>query len=109
MPEEKASSSGAFLPASLMYFCSGQPMHFCCGVDKMVSVYEIWDLRGSGAFAKELVRAVVRNALKEIGEGSETRVLAAFTQQRKFWTMKGEAVDLSVIQFQTTDCFGWRK
>jgi len=33
MPEEKASSSGAFLPASLMYFCSGQPMHFCCGVD----------------------------------------------------------------------------
>jgi len=77
--------------------------------DEMVSVYEIWDLRGSGAFAKELVRAVVRNALKEIGEGSETRVLAAFTQQRKFWTMKGEAVDLSVIQFQTTDCFGWRK
>src|SRR5208283_1039576 len=33
MPEEKAPSSGAFLPASLMYFCSGQPMHFCSGVD----------------------------------------------------------------------------
>jgi hypothetical protein len=33
MPDEKAPSSGAFLPASLMYFCSGQPMHFCCGVD----------------------------------------------------------------------------
>ena len=24
---------GAFLPASLMYFCSGQPMHHCSGVD----------------------------------------------------------------------------
>jgi hypothetical protein len=33
MPEEKAPSSGAFLPASLMYFCSGEPMHFCSGVD----------------------------------------------------------------------------
>ena len=33
MPDEKAPSSGAFLPASLMYFCSGQPMHFCSGVD----------------------------------------------------------------------------
>jgi hypothetical protein len=33
MPEQKAPSSGAFLPASLMYFCSGQPMHFCSGVD----------------------------------------------------------------------------
>ena len=33
MPNEKAPSSGAFLPASLMYFCSGQPMHFCSGVD----------------------------------------------------------------------------
>jgi hypothetical protein len=33
MPEEKAPSSGAFLPASLMYFCSGKPMHFYSGVD----------------------------------------------------------------------------
>ena len=33
MPDEKAPSSGAFLPASLMYFCSGQPMHLCSGVD----------------------------------------------------------------------------
>jgi hypothetical protein len=35
MPDEKAPSSGTFLPASLMYFCSGQPMHFCCGVDNI--------------------------------------------------------------------------
>ena len=34
MPDEKAPSSGAFLPASLMYFCSGQPMHLCSGVDR---------------------------------------------------------------------------
>ena len=34
MPQEKAPSSGALLPASLMYFCSGQLMHFCSGVDK---------------------------------------------------------------------------
>ena len=33
MPDEKAPSSGAFLPASLMYFCSGEPMHFLSGVD----------------------------------------------------------------------------
>jgi hypothetical protein len=33
MPDEKATSSGAFLPASLMYFCSGKPMYFCSGVD----------------------------------------------------------------------------
>ena len=33
MPDEKAPSSGAFLLASLMYFCSGHPMHYCSGVD----------------------------------------------------------------------------
>jgi hypothetical protein len=33
MPDEKAPSSGAFLRASLMHFCSGKPMHFCSGVD----------------------------------------------------------------------------
>ena len=31
--DEKAPSSGAFLPASLMYFCSGEPMHVLSGVD----------------------------------------------------------------------------
>src|ERR1700730_2144098 len=33
MPQEKAPVRGALLPASLMYFCSGQLMHFCSGVD----------------------------------------------------------------------------
>src|SRR5438093_4868044 len=33
MSEEKAPSSGAFLPASPMYFCSGKPMHFRSGID----------------------------------------------------------------------------
>ena len=33
MPYKKAPSSGGFLPALLMYLCSGQPMHFCSGVD----------------------------------------------------------------------------
>src|ERR1019366_1440928 len=33
MPEEKAPSAGAFLPASLRYFCSGKLMHLCSGVD----------------------------------------------------------------------------
>jgi hypothetical protein len=55
------------------------------------------------------MRTVVGDAFKEIGEGSETRVLAAFTQQCKLRSMIGEAVDLPVIQFQATDCFGWRK
>ena len=35
MPYEKAPSSGAFLPASLMYFLSGEPMHYLSGVDKL--------------------------------------------------------------------------
>ena len=77
--------------------------------DEMIAVYEIRDLRGSGAFAKELVRTVVRNALKEIGERSEARVLPVFAQERKLRAMIGEAVDLAVIQFRPTDCFGWRK
>ena len=32
---EKAPSSGAFLPASLIYYFSGEPIHFCSGVDTM--------------------------------------------------------------------------
>jgi hypothetical protein len=35
MSEEKAPGSGAFFPASLMYFCSGKPMHLCSGVDRI--------------------------------------------------------------------------
>jgi hypothetical protein len=35
MPYEKAPSSGAFLPASLMYFLSGEPMHYLSGVDTL--------------------------------------------------------------------------
>jgi hypothetical protein len=34
MPDEKLISSVGFLPTSLMYFCSGEPMHFCSGVDR---------------------------------------------------------------------------
>jgi hypothetical protein len=33
MSDEKAPSAGIFSPASLMYFCCGEPMHFCSGVD----------------------------------------------------------------------------
>jgi hypothetical protein len=33
MPQEKAPVRGPLLPASPMYFCSGQLMHFCSGVD----------------------------------------------------------------------------
>jgi hypothetical protein len=35
MHDEKAPGSGAFLPPSLMYFCSGKPMHFYSGVDTL--------------------------------------------------------------------------
>jgi len=37
MPYEKAPSSGAFLPLSLMYFLSGEPMHDLSGVDNKIS------------------------------------------------------------------------
>ena len=33
MPYEKAPSSGAFLPLSLMHILSGEPMHHLSGVD----------------------------------------------------------------------------
>ncbi len=33
MPYEKPPSLGAFLPLSLMYFLSGEPMHDLSGVD----------------------------------------------------------------------------
>jgi hypothetical protein len=77
--------------------------------DEMIAVYEIRDLRGSGTFAKELVRAVVRNALKEIGEWREASVLSALAQERELCSMIGEAIDLPVIEFRATDCFGWWK
>jgi hypothetical protein len=40
MPEQKTPVSGAFWLASLMYFCSGQPMHFCSGVDTSASGWQ---------------------------------------------------------------------
>jgi len=36
---------GAFLPASPMYFCSGQPTHFCSGVDTLHELINPKDLR----------------------------------------------------------------
>jgi hypothetical protein len=47
MPQEKASSSGALLPASLMYFCSGQLMHFCSGVDIRRILSRMWSMIGA--------------------------------------------------------------
>ena len=35
MPYEKAPSSGAFLPLSLMHILSGEPMHDLSGVDTL--------------------------------------------------------------------------
>ena len=35
MPYEKAPSSGAFLPLSLMHILSGEPMHDLSGVDEI--------------------------------------------------------------------------
>jgi len=39
MPDEKAPSSGAFLPLSLMYFLSGELMHYLSGVDKKAGIW----------------------------------------------------------------------
>src|SRR5271169_5089435 len=47
MPEEKTPSSGVFLPASMMYFCSGQPMHLCSGVDTHVVDKYDYDVRSA--------------------------------------------------------------
>jgi len=69
----------------------------------MIAVYKIRDLRSSGAFAKEFVRTVARNAFKEIGEWREASVLSALAQERELCSMIGEAVDLAVIEFRRTD------
>ena len=45
MPYEKAPSSGAFLPLSLMYFLSGEPLHALSGVDNK------WVTRNNSAIA----------------------------------------------------------
>src|SRR5665647_1500158 len=42
MSYEKAPSSGAFLPVSLMYFLSGEPMHDLSGVDSSGCIRERW-------------------------------------------------------------------
>ena len=70
MPDEKAPSSGAFLPASLMYFCSGQPMHFCSGVDTSIAktrraiiIDEGWR---SGSLAAEVGMRIVEQAFWEL-------------------------------------------
>ena len=40
MSDERHPGPGAFLPASLMYFCSGQPVHYCSGVDIRIDTAE---------------------------------------------------------------------
>ena len=50
---KRAPSSGAFLPASLMYFCSGKPMHFCSGVDSCRGGYESGRVLLRSAIGKE--------------------------------------------------------
>jgi len=75
--------------------------------DEVIAVYEIRDLGGSGAFAKELMRTVVWHAFKEVGEWRKAPVLLAFAQQRKLRSMIGEAIDLPVIQFRPADYFRW--
>jgi hypothetical protein len=46
---EKAPSSGAFLPLSLMYFLSGDPMHDLSGVDS--SDHNVRDFHSSTSAA----------------------------------------------------------
>ena len=53
MPYEKAPSSGAFLPLSLMHILSGAPMHDLSGVDRMA-------LRWTGAAMQEAAKGFRR-------------------------------------------------
>jgi 20S proteasome alpha/beta subunit len=55
MPQEKAPVRGALLPASLMYFYSGQLMHFCSGVDTHIVGVTFNDLRGTAVTRLALV------------------------------------------------------
>ena len=60
MPEQKAPCSGAFLPASLMYFCSGTPMQFYSGVDKRVRPLKPVTLRTRRAELQGAARMAVK-------------------------------------------------
>jgi hypothetical protein len=95
MPNEKAPSSGAFLPASLMYFCSGQPMHFCSGVDRILIYTASGDSEGTlGGLVRQgepdrlpaiIIRALNRAqwcssdpvCIESTGQGSDNANLAA--------------------------------
>jgi hypothetical protein len=54
MSDEMHPGPGAFLPASMMYFCSGQPMHLCCGVDS-------FGFAGLIKINAKVRRAIIRN------------------------------------------------
>ena len=68
MPDGKGPQFGAFLPASLMYFCSGQPMHFCPGIDIKAMTQEAADVlcveRAATAAAKLRSFATLRYGAK---------------------------------------------
>jgi len=57
MPYEKLPSSGAFLPLSLMYFLSGEPMHDLSGVDRQQAKAQ--DLHGATRW-KFIAKCVIR-------------------------------------------------
>src|SRR5665811_547945 len=68
MPYEKAPSSGAFLPASLMYFLSGEPMHYLSGVDTGIELRRPHRTHGEGdtgaAVSNRHPQAAKQNAAK---------------------------------------------
>ena len=60
MSDERHPGPGAFLPASVMYFCSGQPMHYCSGVDTG-GLSALMDLKEASVKAADILKASCRS------------------------------------------------
>jgi tripartite-type tricarboxylate transporter receptor subunit TctC len=78
-----------------MYFCSGQPMHFCCGVDT-VSLYKTLPFDTIKAFAP--VMLINRNSLVLVGRNT----LAPNTLRDLVILMKQQRMKAAIPGYGTT-------
>src|SRR5450759_1384328 len=78
MPDEKAPSSGAFLPSSLMHHLSGEPMYDLSGVDnRPIAFRSPWQ----NAYVERLIGSIRRECLDHMivfGEAHLCRILGAY-------------------------------
>src|ERR1039457_2357397 len=94
MPYEKPPSSGAFLPLSLMYFLSGEPMHDLSGVDTMLDS----TTKTTTAKPASSPRMDATQAFRATAENGPPQAKEAF---EKMSTATAEATDLIKNSYST--------